>query len=224
MAVPETNVAPELREIPGRELILVGRVRHTQGRRGEVAAEILTDFPERFAAGAKFLLVKGTTAPREYVVEEAWFHKGQVILKFAGVGSISEAELLRGYDVLIPSAERKELPAGTFYLGDLIDCRVMEGEREIGRVVDWEDTGGGILLHVGPGDKPTVGPTVGPAAGNEILIPFAMEICREIDVAGRVIQVRLPDGLLDLNSVQGKVQGQSTPLLRSSAGSGTNDD
>lgn len=204
-------------------MILVARVRHTQGRRGEVAAEILTDFPERFAAGAKFLLVKGTgpaSAAREYLVEEAWFHKGQVILKFAGVGSISEAELLRGYDVVIPSSERKELPSGTFYLGDLIGCRVMEGEREIGRVVDWEDTGGGILLHVEPRDKQ--------AAGNEILIPFAGEICREVDVAGRVIHVRLPEGLLDLNSAQGKAQGKAQDKgqqpRRSSSRSGTNDD
>ena len=116
----------------------------------------------------------------------------QVILKFAGVGSISEAEQLVGDDVMIPSAERQQLPGGMYYLGDLLGCRVINYEQEIGHVADWEDTGGGLLLHVEPIDKA--------AAGDEILIPFAEEICSKIDVAARVIEVRLPEGLLGLNA------------------------
>ena len=162
---------PERQDNPGRELTLVARVRHTQGRRGEVAAEILTDFPDRFTAGARFLLGGGTGfETRELIVENAWFHKGQVILKFAGVGTISEAEQLVGQQVMIPTSERHELPEGAYYLGDLIGCRVVEAGREIGRVADWEDTGGGVLLHVEPADQAT--------GDAEVLIPFAQEICQ----------------------------------------------
>jgi 16S rRNA processing protein RimM len=188
MAVPERH------DGGGRELISVARVRHTQGRRGEVAAEILTDFPERFKAGAKFVLAKrgGSAAAREFLVEDVWFHKGQVILKFAGVGSISDAEQLIGDDVMIPAAERSELPSGTFYLDDLVGCRVVENGLEIGRVADWEDTGGGFLLHVARADEA--------GSGDEILIPFAEEICTAIEVASKRIEVRLPQGLIDLNA------------------------
>jgi len=174
-------------------MISLARVRGFQGRRGEVAAEIKTDFPERFAAGAKFFLTRqGATESREYLLENAWFHKGNLILKFAGVNSISDAEGLRDCEVMVTRSERKQLPPGNFYLDDLIGCKVLEGDRLRGSVRDWEDTGGGILLHVTP-------PTEA-AIGDEILIPFAQEICTEIDVQNRVIQVRLPEGLLELNS------------------------
>lgn len=191
MAVPERHADP------GRELISVARVRHTQGRRGEVAAEILTDFPERFAAGASFLLRKKDApdgAAREYAVEDAWFHKGQVILKFVGVNGISDAELLVGDEVMIPATERSPLPDGTYYLDDLVGCRLVETGRQIGRVADWEDTGGGILLHVEPLERD--------AAGDELLVPFAAEICRSIDVNARIIEVRLPAGLIELNATK----------------------
>ena len=176
--------------------ISVARICGSQGRRGEVAAEIKTDFPERFTPGARFLLAKNPAAGerREYVVEKAWPHKGKMILKFAGVDSISSAEALTGLELMVAKSQRKELPAGSFFLDDLIGCRVMEHQREIGTIADWEDTGGAVLLHVTP--------VVNQTAGNEILIPFAQEICTEIDIAERVIKVRLPEGLLDLNSAK----------------------
>ena len=177
--------------------ISIGRIRGTQGRRGEVAAEIKTDFPDRFQAGAEFFLARNpeADAARRFLLESAWFHKGQVILKFAGVNSISEAEVLSGMEVLIPRAQRRELSAGTYYLGDLIGCSVVDGTREIGRVADWEDTSGMILLHV---EVPQQG-----SQRVEVLIPFAEEICTSVDLAGRVIRVQLPEGLLELNTGNG---------------------
>lgn len=205
---------PELRNTGEGGFTCVARIRHTQGRRGEVAADIETDFPERFAAGARFLLGnrRGTAEQaREYRLEDSWLHKGQVILKFAGVGSISEAEQLIGYEVLIPAAERKPLAEGNYYLDDLVGCAVVEQGREIGRVADWEDTGGGVLLHVEPADKT--------AAGEEILIPFAQEICTAVDVAGKLIQVRLPEGLMELNAGQPPAR-QARERRRRAVGSG----
>jgi 16S rRNA processing protein RimM len=193
----------ERRDEGVREVVRVARVRRTQGRRGEVAAEILTDFPDRFASGARFLLAKDSETgadPREYFLEDAWFHKGQVILKFAGVENISEAEKLLGSDVLIPRTDRKPLPEGSVYLDDLIGCRVLQERMELGRVADWEDTGGGILLHVDPRDQQS--------AGEELLIPFVQEICFQVDVASGEIHVRLPEGLLDLNSGSGTTPGK----------------
>jgi len=174
-----------LRWVPEPEPVTVARIVKVQGRRGEVAAEILTDFPERFQPGQELLLAEGP-AFRTLCLESSWFHKGRVVLKFAGVDSISQAKTLLGRALLIPRTERKALPPGSVYLSDLLGCNVFEGETNLGRVEAVEQTGGLILLrtHVPQG---------------EILIPFAAEICREIDVEQKRIQVTLPQGLKDLN-------------------------
>ena len=96
----------------------------TQGRRGEVAAEILSDVPDRFAAGMKLLaLPRGSNAGRlELEVEDLWPHKGLLVLKFAGVDSISEAETLVGCELQVPRSQRSELQAGWNYVSDLVGC------------------------------------------------------------------------------------------------------
>ena len=86
------------------EFITLARVVKTQGRRGEVAAEIFSDIPERFALGMKLLALprEADSQRRELEVEELWPHKGLLVLKFAGVDSISEAETLIGCELQVP--------------------------------------------------------------------------------------------------------------------------
>ena len=109
----------------------------TQGRHGEVAAEIHSDVPERFAAGMKlFALPKSQGSRRELEVEDLWPHKGLLVLKFRGVDSMSDAELLIGSELQVPSAERAELEPGWNYVSDLIGCMVLDHAREIGRIED----------------------------------------------------------------------------------------
>jgi ribosomal 30S subunit maturation factor RimM len=38
----------------------------------------------------------------------------------------------------------------------------------------------------------------------EVLVPFASEICRRVDPAGRVIEIDPPEGLVDLNRTAGR--------------------
>ncbi len=115
-------------------------------------------------------------------------HGDQLIFKFAGVDTISDAERLAGADVAIPMEERAELPAGEYFQSDLTGCAVVDGNgRSLGVVTDFEETGGAPLLEVKTPD------------GRELLIPFARSICVNIDTAARRIEVRLPEGLEDLN-------------------------
>ena len=126
---PETN----------GEFITLARVVKTQGRHGEVAAEMHSDVPGRFAAGMKlFALPKmqRRVARRELEVEDLWPHKGLVVLKFRGVDSMYDAELLIGSELQVPSAERADLEAGWNYVSDLIGCAVLDHAREIGRIED----------------------------------------------------------------------------------------
>ncbi len=107
-----------------------------QGRRGEVLAELYTDFPERFAEREKLWCLAADGSRRELRLEEHWFHKGGVVLKFAGVDGISDAERLGGCEVQIPREERAELETGAAYVSEIVgsDVWINNGLRFLGRV------------------------------------------------------------------------------------------
>jgi 16S rRNA processing protein RimM len=168
------------------EFATIARIRRPQGRNGEVNIDLFTDFLERFDAGQEVMLVNGAER-REVKVEDAWPHKGSLVLKLSGVDSISDAELLAGWEIQVPKDERKRLEDGTVYVSDLMDCKVFEHGVELGTVTGYDDRPGTPVLSVTAVD------------GGEILIPFATEICRMIDTARGVIEVELPEGLRELN-------------------------
>jgi len=161
-----------------------------------VAAEILTDFPERLTRLKSAQLWNGRTEPpRSVQVRSCWLSHsrgGQAIFLFEGSNSISDAEKLVGLEVQIPLSERISLPAGSFYVNDLVGCEIFE--RETGKLVGCvrdlqfpgEELKGTPLLEV---DSPS----------GELLIPLAQEICVGIDTVARRIDVVLPEGLRDLN-------------------------
>jgi 16S rRNA processing protein RimM len=179
---------------PQSERVSVARVLRPQGRRGEVACEILTDFPERLTRLASVQLWNGTAEPRRAAVRSCWLSPsrgGQAIFHFEDSDSISDAEKLVGLEVQIPLAERVELPPGTYYVTDLIGCEVHTADAApVGIVSDVQFTGTGIagtpILAL---DSPR----------GELLIPLADEICLSIDVAAKRIVIAPPEGLLDLN-------------------------
>ena len=77
--------------------VWLARIRKAQGRKGEVLAEILTDFPEKFAERKRVWLLSGAgsvgEAAREVALDSHWLNKGQaggIVLHFSGVDSISE--------------------------------------------------------------------------------------------------------------------------------------
>ncbi len=164
----------------------------TQGRRGEVAADLLTDFPELFAERKRLYALDATGKRRELATEDFWSHKGRVILKFAGVDSISDAEALLGCELQIPAAERAELESGEMYISDLKGCvvAVTEGksEREIGCVAD---------VMFGAGEAPLL---IVREGKREYLIPFADEFLKSVDVGAKRILMSLPEGMLELDA------------------------
>jgi 16S rRNA processing protein RimM len=179
--------------------VTLARILRPQGRRGEVAAEILTDFPERLTRLNSALLSDGKNEPREAAIRKCWLSQsrgGQAIFHFEGSDSISDAEKLVGLEVQLPLAERVVLPEGSYYVADLIGCEVFAGAtalQKIGVVRDVQFTGEGVR------GTPNL---VVDTQNGELLIPLAAEICRCIDTAGRRIEVVLPEGLLDLNQTK----------------------
>src|SRR5271167_3573283 len=128
---------PEPPEQP-EDWIVVAKIVRPQGRHGEALAELLTDFPERFAERKRPFLLSPKTAPRAVELERHWLHQGRVVLKFAGVESINDVEALRGLEVAVPRAERAPLEDGAVYVADLIGCVLVDSlsGTEVGRIGD----------------------------------------------------------------------------------------
>ena len=174
--------------------VTIARILRARGRRGEVAAEILTDFPGRLSALRQAYLWDGKVA-QPVSIRSCWLSRsraGQAIFHFEGSDSISDARKLVGLEVQVPLAERMPLPPGCYYITDLIGCVVCElGSSEpLGRVRDVQLVGKGEL------GTPLL---VVEAATGELLVPLAEEICRVVDPGARRIEVILPEGLRELN-------------------------
>ena len=192
--------------------VLVARILRARGNKGEVAAEILTDFPERLSKLQEIFLgaPQSNDEPRRMALKSCWLnqnHRGQIVFHFEGVNSISEAEKLRAFAVLLPLEQRVNLPTGQYFVSDLIGCSVFESPAKapvvasspcsmaeapvlLGRIRDvqfpGEEMAGTPLLEVD-------------TSQGELLIPLAEDICKKIDPLARRIDVILPEGLHDLN-------------------------
>ena len=179
----------------------LARILRPRGVKGEVAAEILTDFPKRLARLTEVFLADGKAAPRRICVQACWLSPsrgGQAIFHFAGCDSVEAAEKLRGLEVQVPLAERAPLPLGRYYVSDLVGCEVFASGARIGVVQNVQFTGGQgaagtPLLVVETSQR------LPRSHQGELLIPLAEDICARIDTASRRIDVVLPEGLLDLN-------------------------
>ena len=169
------------------DFVTVARVVRSQGRHGEVVAELLTDFPERFAERRRLFAVD-PAGRRELQLEAHWLHKGRVVLKFRGVDSIEQAQALAGCELQIPREERVPLPQNAAYVSDLIGCDVFDRGHALGVIAE---------VQFGAGEAPLL---LVKAEAREHLIPFAAEFVESVDVEFRRVALRLPPGMLELDS------------------------
>jgi 16S rRNA processing protein RimM len=182
-------------EQPG-QWVWLARIRRPQGRKGEVFADILTDFPEKFADRRQlWLLPEGAPAGSQRQVEllAHWLHKGGVVLHFSGVDSISDAEKLNGLIVAIPLSERATLAEDEVYIADLVGCILVDvagaAPVVVGEIEDVDRTAGPVSLLVVRG------------VSGEVLVPFAKSFLRALDLEGKRVEMALPEGLTDLNAI-----------------------
>lgn len=167
------------------DLVAIAKIAKPRGLRGEVSADILTDFPERFEDLQKVIALLPDGKRRELKIESFRFQNNRILLLFEEFDSIEKAELLRDAEICIPESEAVSLEEDEFYDWQLENCAVetTEGEK-IGIVKELMRTGGTELLVVTGAEK-------------EFLIPFAEKICTEIDIENKLIRVDAPEGLLD---------------------------
>jgi 16S rRNA processing protein RimM len=186
--------------------IVLAHLLRPQGRKGEVLAELFTDFPERFEEQTRvFLALPGfqgeEAGARRAEVVSFWLpvgkNEGRVVLQFAGVDTISNAESIAGMDVIVPREERLPLDDESVYISELIGCTVFDGTLAVGVVADvqFATTADGArrltdaapLLEVTSFD------------GDEVLIPFAKAFLVMVDTEAKRIEMKLPEGLVEIN-------------------------
>jgi 16S rRNA processing protein RimM len=186
--------------------IVLAHLLRPQGRKGEVLAELLTDFPERFEDQRRVFLAapgfdgeEAKARPAEVVA--FWLpvgkNEGRVVLQFAGIDTISDAESIAGRDVLVPREERLPLEDESVYISELIGCTVYDGSKPVGVVADVQfamTADGGRRL-----DDAAPLLAVESLEGYEILIPFAKAFLVAVDTEAKRIDMTLPEGLIEIN-------------------------
>jgi 16S rRNA processing protein RimM len=188
--------------------VSLARIRRPQGRKGEVFADILTDFPEKFAERRQLWLIAGDAGgvrarairsggdsggARGVQLTDYWLHKGGVVLHFSGVDSISDAEELAGMVVAIPRKQRAELAEGEVYIADLAGCVLVDVAQHgapvtVGEIEDVDRDLGPVPILIVRG------------AAGEVLVPFAKDYLRRVDLDAKRMEMTLPEGLIDLNA------------------------
>lgn len=168
------------------DLLLIGRIARAHGNKGQVIVNSDTDFPaERFVVGAK-VWVGGAGEPTR--ITSARFHQGRPVIGLEGIDTIDQAEGLSGVELKVLASELPPLPAGTYYRHDLVECEVQDTE---GRII-------GVVTAVeGPLEASRL---VVSAPHGEVLIPLVADMCVEIAPTEKRIRVKVPDGLIELNT------------------------
>jgi 16S rRNA processing protein RimM len=171
--------------------IAVGVIRKAHGVRGEASVEPWTDSLDRFDDLASVTLVSPDEAQtREVSVESVRIHAGRALLKFAGIETPEDVQLLHNWTVEIPEEDARQLEEGEYFLHDLVGLTLIDAEgRTRGVVTDVYEGGGGMLLNVKRGD------------GREFEVPFAADLCTSVDLEAKRMVVSLPEGIEDLDAV-----------------------
>ena len=168
------------------ELVVIARAVKARGLKGEIVAELLTDFPERFEDVDELVLVSPQGERSTKRLEDYWFQNDRVVLKLSGYDDVDAAKELVGFEFAVPESERVPLPADHYYDWELEGCTVKVGDDSIGQVKSVLRTGGAEILVVTDN------------SGKERLIPLADSIVVEVDPVRKTIVVDPPEGLLDL--------------------------
>jgi len=174
----------------GDGFLIVGTVHKPHGIKGELAVRVETDHPGAvFGAGKTLLLgdARGHPTGGRITVERARPFKGGLLLKAAEhAGRDAVVDGLRGATLLIPAGEAAPLEENEAFLHQLVGLRVRAGGDEVGTVGEVYEAPAGWYLGVRREGR------------KELLVPFVAEMIRRVDPAEGVVEVELPEGLLDL--------------------------
>jgi 16S rRNA processing protein RimM len=169
------------------DMALVGRIARPHGLRGQVVITPETDFvEERFAAGAT-MWTRFEGGDEQLTVSSLRVQNGRPVVGFEGFTRIEDVERLAGLELRVPEETLQPLEPGSYYEHQLVGCIVETAAGNVVGTVAAVEGGAGATRLVMNGTR------------GEILIPLAVDICVDIDVANKRIRINPPEGLLELN-------------------------
>ena len=163
----------------------IGKILNAHGVRGELKVEPLTDNPERYKILEQVYLEDRKKNYTLYDVEFVRFHKGNVLVKLAGIDDMDAAKLVKNQHLAINKSDRMPLEEGAYYIDDLIGLQVFEDDRPIGVLKD--------VLQPGANDVYVLDSTIYP----DLYIPALKSVVLSVDLENKRMDVKLPKGLVD---------------------------
>ena len=161
--------------------IPLGKIVAPVGLRGEVKLYPYTDRIEHYNAVGVFI---GGCKRCMKIVR---YVKRSPIIRIDGVGDRLQAENLVGAEIFILESELSDLPEDTYYLKDLIGCRVInETDEDLGIIVNVQQNGAQDIYEIKD------------LKSKEFLLPAVKEFIKEVDIDNKRVRVRLPEGLMDI--------------------------
>lgn len=163
------------------EILEIGQIVNTHGLKGEVKVMPWCDDPGLYDELAYVCIDN-----KEYDIERSRLQKNMVILKLEGIDSIETAETFRNRVLTVPREELGELPEGTYYICDLLGCKVFTDDGGfLGEIDDVIKTGGNDVYSVRAED------------GKQLLIPVIDDVVRDVDTENKKIVIEPLKGLID---------------------------
>lgn len=164
-------------------MYLIGYVLKPQGLQGEIKVNPVSPDPERFKLLDKVYLKKDTI--QTYLIEYVRISNRFVFLKFKGVNSRDDAEMLKDCEILIHPDERISLPAGEYFIHDLLNCQVFTQQGDLlGTLVEvWQGSSNDVYV-------------IKNKAGEEILVPAIKDVIKNVDTKTKKIIIHLIEGMI----------------------------
>ena len=167
------------------ERIQIGEIVNAVALRGEVKIYNYSDL-ERFEELDTVILVNRKKQSREFEIESVRYLKNLPIVKFKGINDRDKAEALKDFEVFITEEDLRELPEDTFYIRDLIGCKVLdlETEKVIGTISDVLQNTAQDLYQVDL------------EGGKQVFIPAVAQFVKNVNIAEKLVEVTLIPGFL----------------------------
>jgi 16S rRNA processing protein RimM len=164
----------------------IGRIVNTHGLKGDLRVMPSTDSIKRFELlNSIEVILNAQIISLE--IERVWYHKHFVMLKFKGIDDATSAERYKTATIIIPKSLALPLEDDEYYIGDLVSMKVHEAcGNELGTIIDVLFTGANDV-YVVKNDE-----------GKQILIPALKQCILKVDVANKLMIVKLLEGLKDL--------------------------
>lgn len=166
------------------EYFEIGQIVNTSGLKGVIKVKPFTDDIAKFN-NFKTIYISIKKELKEFKIEQVRFSKNMVFLKLEGIDTIEEAEDYRNLYLKVKRDKDEELEEGSYYIVDIIGCKVYTDEqKELGKVDDVFSTGSNDVYVVKDEE------------GKQILLPAIKEVIKNIDIENKTITVHLLEGLL----------------------------